>query len=379
MTKRAPGEGSIRKRANGGWEARITLDSGKRQSFYGRTQRAVKERMVEAISQQQKGTLPDPDKQTLAEYLAVWLEDTAKPTVRPSTYRLYEYAVRVHIAPTAIGKLKLAKVTPQQIQRWLNELSATNLAPKTIKLIHGVLRTALEIASRWNMVTRNTARLVSAPRIPHHEMLALTPEQAGALLKAAEGDRLYALYAVAVALGMRQGEILALRWQDVDLDGSVVTVAHTLQRVDGKAVLQEPKTKSSRRRISIPLSILGILRQHRIRQLEERLLAGQRWQDSGHVFTDLVGGPIGSQRALKDFKRLLVKAGLPDMRFHDLRHTAASLLLAQGVSPRMIMETLGHSNISMTMDTYAHIMPSLRQEAADAMDRILNGLGVSKG
>jgi integrase len=373
VTKRARGEGSIRKRPDGLWEARITLDSGKRRSFYGRTQTEVRNKKTDALAQQQRGMLTDPDRQTLAEYMAVWLEDSAKPMIRLTTYRLYEYAIRSHIAPATIGRLRLAKLTPQHIQRWLNDLSATDLSPKTVRLIFGTLKTALELAVKWNMLARNPATLVDPPRLPYHEIKSLTPAQVTTLLKAAEGHRLYPIYALAVALGMRQGEILALRWQDVDLDGATLTVAHTLQQLNrNAAILLEPKTKAGIRRITMPAMIVTILRQHRVRQLEERLQA-KDWEDNGYIFTSPAGKPLYKQTVFRHFKPLLAAAGLPDMRFHDLRHTAASLMLAQSVPPRMIMEILGHSNIGITMDTYAHILPSLRQEAAEAMERILKG------
>jgi integrase len=354
VTKRARGEGSIRKRPDGLWEARITLDSGKRRSFYGRTQ------------------TEDPDRQTLAEYMAVWLEDTVKPTVRISTYQLYEYIVRVHIAPSNIGRIRLVKLTPQIIQRWINEKAASGLAPQSVRAFYRTLHVALELAVRWNMIPRNPATQAAPPRAPRSDIHPLAPEQVTVLLKAAEGDRLYALYAVAVALGLRQGEILALRWQDVDLDGGVLNVANSLRWVHGQPMLLEPKTKSSARRITLPAMIITILRQHRVRQLEDRLQS-QRWVDQDMVFTLKNGNPINASNVVARFKALLAKAGLPDMRFHDLRHTAASLLLAQGLPARMIMETLGHSNISITMDTYAHILPQMRREVADAMERILKG------
>lgn len=370
--RRGPGEGSIDQH-NGRWRARITLESGRRREHTGHTRREVSDWLKAVLEQQRRGILPEPDRQTLAQFLAVWLADTVKPTARPNTYRIYEYLVRVHIAPDHIGGLRLAKLTPQHIQRWVNALAGKELSPQTVKSTYCTLHTALELAVEWNILARNPVALVRPPRVPQREMKTLAPEQVTTLLKAAGDDRLYAVYAVAVALGMREGEILALRWQDVDLDAGVLTVAHTLTRVDGKLTLTEPKTKAGARQITLPPFLVSVLRQHRVRQIEERLRAGERWQDAGYVFTNPYGRPISGPSLLNLFKHLLAKTGLPDMRFHDLRHTAASLYLAQGVPPRMMMETLGHSNISTTLSIYAKILPSLRQEMTDAMERILKG------
>lgn len=182
-----------------------------------------------------------------------------------------------------------------------------------------------------------------------------------------------ALYSVAVALGLRRGEALALKWEDVDLEAGTLRVKHSLQRIEGRLQLVEPKSLKSRRTIAMPQATVLALRDHRKRQLEERMPEGSAWQETGFIFTTTIGTPIEPDHLKRWFKPLLKKAGLPDIRFHDLRHTAASLLLAQGVGPRVIMETLGHSQISLTMNTYSHVMPSLQREAADKMDAILSG------
>ena len=200
----------------------------------------------------------------------------------------------------------------------------------------------------------------------------MTPEQARAFLDAAHGQRLEALYAVALALGLRQGEALALRWVDLDLDAGFVTVRAGLQRVAGRLVLVEPKTPKSRRTIAAPPIVVAALRAHRSRQLQDRLAAGAAWQDLDFVFCTQTGGPLDSRNVTRDFQRSLAKAGLPHMRFHDLRHSCASLLLAQGVHPRVVMETLGHSQIALTLNTYSHVIPVLQREAADRMEAALS-------
>ena len=228
-------------------------------------------------------------------------------------------------------------------------------------------------ANRWGLVARNVAKLVDPPRQVRHEIQPLSVDEARVLLDAAQTDRLGALYSVALAMGLRQGEALGLRWRDVDLDLGMLQVTYQLQRINGEAKLVEPKTRLSRRSLALPATILLALREHRQRQLEERLLAGRRWVESGLVFTSTIGTPLDGTNVTKSFQRLLARAGLPKRRFHDLRHSCATLLLVQNVAPRVVMEVLGHSQISLTMNTYSHVLPTLKREAADQMDALLRG------
>lgn len=206
-----------------------------------------------------------------------------------------------------------------------------------------------------------------------HEIRPLNPEQARALLTAAREHRLEALLTVAVSLGLRQGEALGLPWSAVDLEAGTLSVRQSLQRVKRTWQFVEPKSERSRRTVALPGVAVSALRAHRVRQLEERLLAGSRWQDTGLVFTTSIGTPVELSNLTKEFRKLLAKAGIPRIRFHDLRHTAATLLLAQGVDPRTIMETLGHSQISLTLNTYSHVLPVLQQQAASRMNAALGG------
>jgi integrase len=263
-------------------------------------------------------------------------------------------------------------VRPQAVQALLNAKLASGLSPRSVAIIHSVLRTALGQAVQWDLVPRNVATVVQPPRTPRAEITPLTPTQARVFLDAVRGDRLEALYSVGVALGLRQGEILGMRWEDVDLETGIVRVAQALQRVDGRFVFVEPKSQHSRRTVPMPETVARSIRIHRSRQLEERLAAGARWQESNLVFTTPVGTPLDSRNVTRRFQATLERAGLPRLRFHDLRHTAASLMLAQGVSARAVMETLGHSQIGLTMDTYSHVLPSLRRDAADRMEAILS-------
>jgi integrase len=202
-------------------------------------------------------------------------------------------------------------------------------------------------------------------------MRSLDPDEARTFLATVKGDRLEALYSVALSLGLRQGEALGLLWENVDLDTGILKVRTALQRIEGKQQLVEPKTAKSRRNIIMPEVTITSLRTHRIRQLEERLAAGTRWKEQGLVFTSTIGTPLDQRNSFRLFQEALQRAGLPHIRFHDLRHTCASLLLAQGVHPRVVMETLGHSQISLTMDTYSHVIPALQRDAADRMNALL--------
>ena len=369
--KRDRGEGSIYQTKDGTWRGAVTLPDGRRKYFRGDTRREVADKIAKALVDLQNGVLLPPDKQTFGQFLTRWLEDVAKPSVRPATYTSYEQLARVHILPDSIAKRPLSKLTPQDVQAFLNRKQQGDISARTVQYLHAVIRRALEIALRWGFVVRNVAKLVEPPRVKRQEVKPLSPEQAKTFLEAAKEDRLYAMYVVALALGLRQGELFGLKWEDVDFDTGTLRIVRALQRIDGKPQFVEPKSDKSRRVIALPRFVVDTLREHKVRQLEERLLVGSRWQDWGLVFSTSVGTPLENSNTLKAFKALLRRAGLPDMRFHDLRHSAASLLLAQGLSPRVIMEVLGHSQIGLTMNTYAHVLPALQREAAEAMDKLL--------
>jgi integrase len=373
--RRGPGEGTITQRKDGRWESKIDLGyrGGKRdrKSIYGKTRREVADQLNAAQNAKRQGLPVAVERQTLGQFLATWLADSVRPTVRPKTYESYAQLVRLYIEPE-LGRVQLGKLSPQDIQHLLNKLLKRDLAPRTVRYCHAILKMALGRAYKWSLVPRNVAQLVDSPRSSRYEMRSLSPEEARTFLDTVRGDRLEALYSVAIALGLRQGEALGLRWEDVDMDKCTLRVRYALQRIDGKPQLVEPKTHKSRRTIFMPQVTVNALRAHRIRQLEERLAAGERWKESGLVFTSTIGTPLDPRNAFRAFHDALQRAGLPHIRFHDLRHTCASLLLAQGVHPRVVMETLGHSQISLTMDTYSHVIPALQRAAADRMDALLS-------
>lgn len=375
MARRGPNEGSIHQRNDGYWAATVDLGfvngKRKRKYFYGKTRREVAEKLKVALREQQQGLPIAIERQTVEQFLTKWLEDTAKPTLRPSTYTGYEVLVRVHIIP-ALGRIQLQQLSPQHVQAFLKQKRESGLANRTVQYMHAVLRRALGQAVKWGAVPRNVATLVDPPRVQHTEVQPWTPEQARTFLEAMQGDRLAALYSVALALGLRRGEALGLRWDAVDFDKGILTVKAALQRVGGELQLLETKTNRSRRVISLPQITIAALRSHRVRQVEERLKAGALWQEYGYVFTTKVGTPIEPRNINRSFEAAIRRAAVPRIRFHDMRHTCASLLLAQGVHPRVVMDVLGHSKISVTMDTYSHVTSTLQREAATSMDTILD-------
>lgn len=380
MSRRGHGEGSIYKRKDGRWAATVDLGrvDGKRhrKTVYGKTQQEVIDKRKALLRRIEDGISVADDRLTVAKFLKGWLADTVEPSdLADSTKASYADIVDRHLIPK-LGQTRLNKLAPQHVQSLLNALRGAGYSPRTVQYVHAVLRRALGQAERWGLVTRNVARLVDVPRprTDPSKVHALTLEEARRLLDAAKGDRLYALYVVVLMLGLRRGEALGLRWADVDLDAGTVRVEQQVIRVPGQGLVVSPlpKTASSRRINHLPSSALDALRQHRLQQLQERLRAGERWQEHDLVFPSSVGTPIEPRNLTRHLHRLCEAAGLKPERFHNLRHTAASIGFAEGLDPKMIQHMLGHSAIGVTMDTYTHLLPGLQKEAAE---RIGSALG----
>ena len=375
MTKRGNQEGSIY-RKNGRWTSAIDLGYShdgrrRRKEFSGKTRQEVARKLAAAIRAREQG-LPQPsERQTVAVFMHDWLE-SVRPSLRPKTARSYSDLMRLHVVP-AVGRVRLARLEPKRLQQLYSDLGQT-LSPMSVRHVHAVLHRALRDALRWGAVARNVAELVTPPRAPRREMQTLSPEQARHLLDAARGERLGALYVVALSTGMRQGELLALHWKNLDLDAASLQVRGTLQRVDGGLAVLEPKTAASRRQITLPAETVAALRRHRAEQNQERLGAGASWHDNDLVFANEIGRPIEPGNLVRrSFQGLLTKAGLPRIRFHDLRHTAATLMLSRGIHPKIAAETLGHARVGVTLDIYSHVTPTMQREAAAVMDAILAG------
>ena len=379
MARRGHGDGSIYQRSDGRWAASISLEGRKRKTFYGKTRREVQEQLKTALHQQQQGMLVVAPQQKVGAFLTQWLEDVHKHTVRPRTYERYESLLRVHVVP-ALGHHQLQKLAPQHVQRFYTNKVEAGLSPTTVASIHKMLHLALEKAMRWNLVPRNVCDMVDPPRVRHYEIQPLNQEQVQQFLTGASGHRLEALFVLALATGMRKGELMALKWQDINFSTGNLQVrrilTHMPAKLGGKGgyVEAEPKTERSRRSIAIAPLALEKLKEHRVRQLEARLKAGPLWRENDLVFCSQVGGHLHTSRdVFVQFKRLLKKAGLPDIRFHDLRHSSATLLLGLGIHPKVVQEMLGHSQIGMTMDIYSHVMPTMQVEAVSKLNAVLQG------
>lgn len=382
--RRGSGEGTIFRRTlpDGGgvkWVAQLTLPDGRRKSFSAKTQAEVREKLESAKRELATGLPVTSERQTVAQYLASWLETMRPPRLVPETWSRYEDCIRLHITP-ALGKTRLTALTPQQVQAFYARLRTQGLSSTTVLHNHAVLHAALKSAVRLGLVARNVTDLVDRPRKRRVEIHPLSASQARRLLETAETrePRLAALYALALAVGMRQGELLALRWDDLDLGArptAVVRINTTLKwRGTGaarEAVLEHPKSHYSRRQVSLPPSAVESLRRHRAGQLEERLKAGAAYGDRDLVFCDELGDPLTDGRVRRPLFALLVAAGLPLIRFHDLRHTAATLALAARINPKAVSSMLGHASVAFTLDTYAHFVPDMQQDLALTMERVL--------
>lgn len=369
-TRRDNGEGTIRERADGRWEGQLLLPDGKRKSVYGKNRTEVKQKLKELRSKVEEGVDVRASEQTLATFLEQWLDDVVKPRLAPKTYKTYRDILRVHVVPT-LGSTRLDKLTAQQVTTLLRERGESGLSPTTVNHIRAVLRDALNRAVKWKLIGRNPVVLTDPVRQERRRIVPLTPETARAALAAAQGHRLEALFSLALFLGLRQGEVLGLRWIDVDLEGGTLKVEQALQRVDGRLIVKAPKTAKSRRRLTLPPTLTAVMRVHRDRQAVERQIAGEEWQETGLVFTTQRGTPIDPRNVLRWWQKLLADAGLPRHTFHATRHTAVSLLIEQGVPLKVIQEILGHAVLSTTADVYGHLYPQAFDEAAAAMERAL--------
>jgi integrase len=372
---RGQGEGSIYRRASDGmWVSVVDLgwQNGKRSRkyLYGKTRAEAAEKLRQALHDQHRGLPVKVTRQTVEEFLERWLRDIITPTRSYGTATSYAQYVRGHIVP-AIGHKQLAKLSPQDVQGLISGRLSAGLSPQTVRFILSTLHLALDQAERWDLVPRNVASLVDRPKAKRFEPDPLNLEEARRLLETVAADRLAALYEISVRLGLRQGEALGLRWRDVDLNAGLLAVRHSLQRVNRKLTLVAPKTERSRRTVDLTPPLVRTLEQHRERQHLERDLAGDRWRTEWElVFCWGIGTPLDNSNLGKDLKAHLSRISVGPRRWHDLRHTAATLMLSAGVPERVIMEIMGHSRLDMTR-LYAHVLPPTRREAIARVDALL--------
>ncbi len=371
--KRGNGEGSIYRRKDGRWVGQYlayTASGPKYRYIYAKTRKLAAEKLAKAIVDRDGGLVFDAGKMTLGEYLDSWLSDSVRGTVRISTYERHEQIVRLHIKPS-LGRVGLKILTPAHVRGLQREKLDAGLAPATVRKIHSTLHKALSQAVSDGMVPRNAAD-VKAPQPVPEEMRPLSEHEALALLEAARGEHFEALYVLAITTGLRRGELLGLRWDDADLNRGTLRVGRALVREGGRYVVGETKTKRGRRQINLTPRTVSALKGHRKKQLEEKLRRAGLYRDEGLVFASGVGTPANPENLVKrSFKPLLGKADLPEIRFHDLRHTCATLLLGRDVHPKFVQELLGHATIAMTMDTYSHYLPSMGGQVAGAMGEAL--------
>jgi len=375
--------GHIRKRAKDSWTVVVELprdpETGKRRqkwvSVKG-TKRDAERVLAETIAEIERGTYLAPAKLTVAEYLNRWY-DTCSGGVRLNTRVRWLRAVGLW--KTVLGHVPLGRLTPLDVQNALARLPA-NLSDGSRRTYFSVLRSALDQAVKWGLLPRNPAQGAKPPARSWKEVRVWDEEQAARFLEGARSSRFYALFYTALATGMRLGELLGLTWSDVDLDAGVIRVRRSLATCVGRAgepVWQEPKTAAGRRRIPIGAQAVEVLRQHRRAQLEQRLRAGTDWRDYGLVFCNRTGGPLFKSNVARALAACCRRAGVPRIRFHDLRHAHATFLLRQGVHPKVVSERLGHASVRLTLDTYSHVLPDTQGEAVRAVERALAGGHVS--
>jgi integrase len=375
--------GHIRQRGEKSWA--VVLDvgrdsDGKRKqkwhSVRGSRKEAERE-LTRLLHEMNTGAYVEPTRLSVGAYLERWLADYARASVAPKTYERYAEIVRLHLVP-ALGHHRLAKLQPLHIQSYYGQALLSGrrdgrggLSAQTVVHHHRVLRKALQEAVRWLLLARNPADAVRPPRAPRREMPALDPSQTRQLLTAARETRLDVPVLLAASTGMRRGEILGLLWRDVDFGRGTLSVRQSLEQVAGTLSFKQPKTAKARRVVALPSMTVDALRQHKARQAEERLALGPAYEDSGLVCPGRDGRPWAPNRFSAAYVELARTAGLPGIRFHDLRHTHATQLLRQGVHPKIVSERLGHSTIGITLDTYSHVLPGMQEDAAAKTDRAL--------
>lgn len=378
--RRGWGESSIHQDEDGRWHGYVSMgtkENGARDRRHvtsmKRADVVAKVRALEA--KRDAGVASTAGQQpTLGDWLDHWLDNIAARRVRPRTLETYRSIVRLHLTP-AIGHHRLDRLQPEHLERMHGVLLEKDLSPATVLRAHRVLARALKVAHQRGKVARNVATLVDPPTVRRPETaLPLTVEEARQVLRAAEHQRNAARWTVALAVGLRQSEALGLRWADVDLTAGTLSVRRGLHRVAGQGlVYEEPKAERSRRTLALPTQLVDALRAHRATQLDERAAAGTEWEDHDLVFAQANGRPIERKSDWRAWKVLLQEAGVREVRLHDGRHTAATLLLSEGVHPRVVMELLGHAQMRTTTDTYSHVLPALAKEAAERMGKTLWG------
>jgi integrase len=374
-------KGSVSKDASGRWAFVVDIGTGaqrrqvRRRGFV--TKRAAQEALAEVIGDARRGTYVAPARETVGGYLTRWLDALAAEGLRPATIQNYRDVLRLYALP-ALADVPLQALSALELDRLYGELAGRGLSLRTVRLAHTIVTRALGDAERKGLIVRNPARLASPPkasatRAP--EATVWAPEELAAFLGAVAGSEHYPLLRLAAMSGMRRGELVGLRWADVDLDAGTVTIAQQVGTVGQAAVTGPVKTRAGRRAIDLDAETVRVLRERRRVQLEHRMMMGAGWQDrDDRVFTMADGRPWHPKVISRAFVRLVEVHGLPALSIHDLRHTHATHLLTAGVNPKVVSERLGHTSVAFTLDTYGHVMPTQQAEAATAVARLVDGM-----
>jgi len=376
--KRGNGEGTIYQRASDGrWLGVLHVGYGPtgrpiRKTVSAKTRGEVVQKFKDLQRTFDDG-LPVPDGTiNVSQLLARWQADILTHQVAPSAATNYEGIARNHVIPD-LGRKKLSELTTADVDRLISKKMAEGLSVSTVRRVRSVLAQALDQAVRWGWVTRNVAQLARAPKTERNEGRTLTADEARLFLDHLNGHRLEALFALMLTTGLRRGEALGLQWSDLDTKKGTLAVRRQLQREGDGLVVRDTKTHGSRRVVNVPHPVLALLKQLRASEKASKARLGPAWTDSGFIFTNAIGGPLDPRNLLRDFKKICVSAGLGDWHIHELRHSAASLMLAQGVKLQVVSDVLGHSSIRMTADVYGHLLDPDRESAATAITEILWG------
>ncbi|MEW6230083.1 MAG: site-specific integrase [Bacillota bacterium] len=346
------------------------------ETYHGPLKQAERH-LTKILREMDQGTFTEPSRETLNHYLDRWLAVAAKPRVSGSTYHDYEWLLKTYVRPV-LGQRRLSQVKPLDVQTLYTKMQEQGLSARTIRYTHAVLRNAFAQAVKWQVLPQNPTQHVDLPGRGHKEMQCLSEVQAQRFLEAAQNDPYYPLFLLAITTGMRPGEYLALRWEDINFEAGTLSVQRTLVKRSGKHIaddsgtgwcFKEPKTSKSRRLIKLPHGVVQALRAHRTKQAEQRLSTGSAYRNLGLVFAGEEGQPLDEHNLVRrHFKPILREAGLPEsVRLYDLRHTCATLLLAAGENPKIVSERLGHASVTLTLDTYSHVLPDMQQGAADKL------------
>jgi integrase len=374
--------GQIIRRGDQTWLIRIYLgtdpETGKRRYFnhtvHG-TKKKAQQYLTQKLGEKDRGTFVEPARMSVDAYLDRWLEDSARPRLRRRTFEDYKWLLKAYVRPV-LGSSRLDQVQPLDVQSLYNKMRERGLSGRTVHVTHNVVRLALKQAVRWKMLSQNPTEGVDLPRWEKREMLALSPEEVVRFRTAASSDRWGVLFDLALVTGMRPGEILGLRWCDVNLVTGSLMVRQTLARTGKAWRFEPPKTEKSRRTIPLPRPVVRTLAAHKARQAEIRLRFGTEYQDHDLVFAGARGAPLDSRSLVRrHLKPILLRADLPEaLRLYDLRHTCASLLLAAGENAKVVSERLGHAGVTITLDTYGHVMPGMQEQATARLEELIFGL-----